>query len=121
VLARLDQIDGVESSYANESGTLIRLALRPNANLTRVTGAVRRVLSEQVEDRVTMQLSGQVAAVALQRQEWRDKTKVAELAATEMGTSARRAPWLLAVLLLGWVAVGLGLLWWRYRRKSTAC
>jgi len=120
VLARLDQIDGVESSYANESGTLIRLALRPNANLTRVTGAVRRVLSEQVEDRVAMQLSGQVAAVALQRQEWRDKTKVAELAATEMGTSARRAPWLLAVLLLGWVAVGLGLLWWRYRRESMA-
>jgi hypothetical protein len=120
VLARLDQIDGVESSYANESGTLIRLALRPNANLTRVTGAVRRVLSEQVENRVPVQLSRQVAAVALQREEWRDKGQLAELAATEMSTTARRAPWLLAVLLLGLVAVGLGFLGWRYRRKSTA-
>jgi hypothetical protein len=120
VLARLDQIDGVESSYANGSGTLIRLALRPNANLTRVAGAVRRVLNEQVEDRVPVQLSGGVAAVAIQREEWHDKRQVAELAATEMGTSARRAPWLLAVLLLGWLAVGLGLLWWRHRRKSTA-
>jgi len=120
VLARLDQIDGVESSYANESGTLIRLALRPNANLTRITGAVRRVLSEQVEDRVPVQLSRQVTAVALQREEWRDKSQLAKLAATEMGTAARRTPWLLVVLLLGWAAVGLGFLWWRCRRKSTA-
>lgn len=115
MLARLDQIDGVESSYANGSGTLIQLALRPGADPGKVAGAAQRVLSEQVEDRVTVQLRGRAAAAALQREEWRDKSQVAELAATEMATPGRGAPALLAVLLVGCTAVCLGLLWRRHR------
>jgi hypothetical protein len=117
VLARLDQIDGVESSFANESGTLIRLSLRPGADPGKVAGAIRRVLSEQVRDRVPVPLGERAAAAALQREEWRDKSQVTEFPATEMDTSVRRAPAVLAVLLLGFAAVGLGLLWWRHQRR----
>jgi hypothetical protein len=118
VLARLDQIDGVESSYANGSATMIRLSLRPGADPGKVARAVQRVLSEQVEDRVSVQLGGGVAAVALRREEWRDKSQVAEFAATETGTFPRRAPGLLAMLLLGCAAVGLSLIWWHRRGRS---
>jgi hypothetical protein len=119
VLARLEQIDGVECSFADESGTLIRLSLRPGADPGKVAGAVRRVLSEQAGDYVPVPLDGGAAAAALQREEWRDKSQVAEFAATERGTSARRAPAVLAALLLGCAAVGLGLLWWRHRSRLT--
>ncbi len=118
MLARLDQIDGVESSYANGSGTLIRLSLRPGADLRKVTGAARRVLSEEVVGLVPVQLAGGAAARALRQEEWRDKSRVAELAALEMATPAARAPTLLAVLLLlACAALGVGLLWWRQRGR----
>jgi hypothetical protein len=120
VLARLDQIGGVDCSFANGSGTLIRLSLRPGADPAKVTGTVRRVLSEQLSDRVPVPLGGRVAAAALQREVWRDKSQFAESAATEMGTSVRRAPALPAALLLVCAAVGLGLLWWQHRRRLAA-
>jgi hypothetical protein len=117
VLARLDQIEGVESSSANESTTLIRLSLRPGVDSRKVAEKVQRVLSQQIGDRVAVQLSGRATTAALQREEWRDKTRIVELAAAEMNPSEQGAPWLLAVLLLAWAAIGLGLLYWQYRRK----
>jgi hypothetical protein len=120
VLAYTDQIDGVGSSFANESGTMIRLTLRPGADPRKVAGAVRRVLREQTEDLVPVPLGDGAAAAALQREEWRDKSQIAELAAMETGTDVHRTPRMLVALFLGWVAVGLGLLWWRHRRRLAA-
>jgi hypothetical protein len=118
VLARLDQIDGVESSFVNESVTLIRLSLRPDADPGKVAGSVRRVLSVEVEDRGPVQFGGPVAA-ALPGEQWWDRSRAAESAEPaepEMSTSVRRVPAVLVALLLGCAVVGLGLLWWRHRR-----
>jgi hypothetical protein len=115
----MDQINGVESSYLSESGTLIRLSLRPGTDPETVTRAVRRVMTEQVEDRVPVPLGRPAAAAAFQQQEWRGKSQVAEFAAAEMGTSTRGVPPVVVALLLGCTALGLGLLWWRHRRKKT--
>ncbi len=120
MLARLNQIDGVQSSSANESGTLIRLSLRPGADPKRVTAGARRVLSKQVEDRVPVPLGGKEATAALQTEKWRDKTWVAasiESTTTAMPTSAHRASAALPALLLGCIAIGLGLFWWWHRRR----
>jgi hypothetical protein len=117
VLVSLDQIDGVDSSYANESGTLIRLSLRPGADSAKVARAVQQVLKEQVEDRVSVQLGRSAAATALQQEEWRDQSQVAQLAVTEVGPSIGYAPVLLAALFLVWAAIGLGLLYWWHRRR----
>jgi hypothetical protein len=132
VLAHLDQIDGVEGSFANESGTLILLALQPTADAGKVAGAVRRVLTQQVRDRVPVRVGGGAAVHALEGQEWRDKSQVVKSVArslagsfepvvqnatTKMPGPVSRAPTGLALLLLVCLAVGLGLLWWWHRRK----
>jgi hypothetical protein len=59
-------------------------------------------------------LSRQAAATALQYKEWLDKGQLTEVAATEMPISDHVAPALVAVLLLGGLVVGFGLLSWRY-------
>jgi hypothetical protein len=115
----MDQINGVESSYLSESGTLIRVSLRPGADPETVTAAVRRVLTEQFEERVPVPLGKPAAAAAFQQQEWRDKSQVAKFAAKEMGRSTRGVPPVVVALLLGCTALGLGLLWWQYRRTKT--
>jgi hypothetical protein len=117
LLARLDQINGVESSFANGSGTLIRLSLRPGANPESIAREVRRVLTEQVEDRTPVQLGPKAIATALQQEEWRDKTQVAELARTERETSAYLGPAIWGAVLLSCTALGLGFVWWRYCRR----
>ena len=124
MLARLDQIDGVQSSFLNESGDLMWLSLRPGANPRTIAGSVRRILSEEVEDRVPVWFSGRAVDAALQREQWQDKNQVADSpasAATVSVTSVPRtsgAPW---SLLLGGAALLLGLLgWYRSRRAEKA-
>ena len=115
MLARLNQIDGVQSSSASletEGGALVRVDVRPGADPARIAADVRRTLSDAVKDRSPVQLSSQAAA-ALQQKEWLDQTQLAEVATTDAGTSEGRGPGLLAALLLAALVVALGLLAWR--------
>jgi hypothetical protein len=118
VLARLDQINGIASSFVNESGTLIRLSLRPGADAGKIARVVQHVVSAHVADRVPVQLGSRVAATMLQREIWQDQSQTAELAATEMRGSVLGAPGLLAGVLLACVLIGIGLVCWRYRTRS---
>ena len=113
MLARLDQIDGITGSFVNESGTLIRLSLRPGADAGKIANAVQRVFSTQVADRVPVQLGPRVAGTILRREIWQSQSQVAELAVTETGSSLGHAP----ALLLLCTVIGIGLLCWRCCRK----
>jgi hypothetical protein len=121
----MEQVTGVEVSYANqrgsadESGDLIRLTLRPGADPEKVVRGVQRILNEEFGDRVAAPLTGAKAAEALQGQEWQDKTRGVEFAQSQSRAEARRrSALLLALLLVGCAAVGLGLLWRRRRRRT---
>jgi hypothetical protein len=116
VLARLDQIDGVDRSFVNRSGTLIRLSLRPGSDVEKVAEESARVLSEGDADRIPGRLAEGDAREALRAEEWRDQAQVAELSTIEVRTLALRLS--LALLLLG-AAVGLAV-YWRRRRKAGA-
>jgi hypothetical protein len=126
VLARLSQINGVDSSFANEAGSLVGLSLRPGADPRQVAREAQRALSEEVtqqgsappQEKETAPLGGREAAAALESERWHDRDEVArqaaEIVAAERQAPEHRFPWLLLALLLG-VAVGLMALW-RHRR-----
>src|SRR5215472_17336872 len=65
-------------------------------------------------------LTSPAAAAALQLKEWLDPQQLADLAATDLGTSEGRAPVLLVALLLGAMVVVLGLFGWRHLRRRQA-
>jgi hypothetical protein len=126
VLIQINLIEGVEQSYADDTGTLLRLNLRPGADPQKVADRARRVLEQRVEDRTVVRLRGESAAVAL-RQEWHDRGRVALRAeAEEQAQSEAEQPaegnWLLwLVWLLVLLALGLLLLvWWRRRARAEA-
>jgi len=118
VLAQLDDIDGVEGSFVNDDGTVIRLSLRPGADREKVAGAARRVLSQEVGDRVPVRLGGTAGAPAPRGQRWWDRGRLAADAAAE-APAAAAGPWAgwLAALLLACVAA-LAFLWWRHRGRA---
>jgi hypothetical protein len=119
VLARLNQINGVEGSYANEPGSLVRVSLRPDADPGKVAGAVRQVLKTEGGERdpappgeEAAPLGERAAAEALRQEQWRDSSQVARQAAeAARETSLNR---LLALLLAGAVVL-LAVLCWRSR------
>jgi hypothetical protein len=125
VLARLNAIDGVQSSTAsvgNPEGSLVRVSLRPGANSAKIAAEVQRVLSEAVRDRSPVRLTSSTTTAALQQKEWLDPKQLADLADTELGTSDNRTPLLLVVaVLFGAMVVVLGLFGWRQlRRRRTS-
>ena len=122
MLARLNQIDGVESSSANGSGDAVRLRLRPGADPIRVAREVERILTEEAggtdalpPGMAATQLGERASQAALQQEQWRDSGQVAQQAATEKRAEVRRN-WL--ALLLAGAVVLLGLLWWWRRRRA---
>jgi hypothetical protein len=123
VLARLNGIDGVESSFAsvgNPEGTLVRVSLRPGADSAKVAAEVQRVLSEGVKDRSPVPLTRPAAAVALEQKEWLNPKQLADLAGTNLPTSEGRSTLLLVGLLLAAMVLVLGLFGWRHLRRRQA-
>lgn len=112
MLVRLQQIDGVERSFTDRSGTLIRLSLSTTADLESVTHAAVQELDTQNGSPV--QISRDEAASILRGQEWRDASQMGELTAIEIRTLALRA-----LVIVGAIGFGVGLcLVWRRRRIS---
>jgi hypothetical protein len=109
----LDEIDGVESSFVNRSGTLIRLSLAVAADREKIVAEAARVLSDGDEDRLPISLDVAAATAALQAEEWRDASQVTELSAIEMRTMILRG--LLAVGLIV-ALIGFAIFW--RRRKA---
>jgi hypothetical protein len=96
VLARLDRIEGVERSYTDGTGTLLRLSVAASADPDEVASEALVVLGAE---RAPSRLAGKELDEALARAEWRDAGRVRELSAIEGRTLAvRRALWLGAAL-----------------------
>jgi hypothetical protein len=131
VLARLNLIPGVETTYASladsrdpqeahgasgsQGSTLIRVTLRPGANSKKVGEQVELVLQEEIRERAVEAVRDPAAVAVLQQREWLDTSQLADIAATEPGTAS-----LLWLLLAGLVVALLGLLGWRYLRQRRA-
>jgi predicted outer membrane lipoprotein len=116
-LARLKQIAGVDASAMNESGTLLRLSLQPDADAAKVAQEARRTLSEHGDERVPVYLDGKTAATALQRQDWKEASDTqSESTTTETAKPEGGSSWLLAILL-ACAALAVLLLWWRHHSR----
>jgi hypothetical protein len=98
VLARLDEIDGVERSYANRAGTLLRLSIAASADPDRVSGEALRVLGDR---RNPTRLGDDERDQALGQEEWRGADRVGELSAIERRTLILRG----SLWLVGGLAV----------------
>jgi hypothetical protein len=115
VLARLDRLDGVERSFVNHTGTLLRLSLRPDGDADRVAEEAGRVLTDEADGVSATRLDVAVAGPALRDEEWRDRERVGELSVIEARTLIVRG-----LVALGLVAalLSLGVAWWRRRARS---
>jgi hypothetical protein len=113
VLARLDAIRGVNKSFANQSGTMVRVQVVADANLEQIMEDLTGVLQDEAgrsPERVPVDESMQL----LEHEEWRDATRVAELSMIEFRTLTVRA----VFVLVGIVALGF-IIRWRFRQRKT--
>jgi hypothetical protein len=119
----MESIEGVGGCFVNhreredESGTLIRLTLRPGANEQQVVEGVQRVLKEEVGDRVAVPLD-EKTTTALKGEKWQPRSQAVEVEAGELHTSLRHWCAWLALLLLACAVLGRGLLWCWQRLRS---
>jgi hypothetical protein len=122
MLSHLSQAPGVQQSFVNVSGTVLRLDLQPGADPDKVAGEVRRILGQVAEDRTAERLCKEDETDAL-KHEWQDGRRAAASEAAEVEpaaanqATATEAPrptrhWLLALVLASAVVV-LGRLTWR--------
>jgi hypothetical protein len=118
----MDQIEGVEYSFVNEQGNLLRLELRPGANAETVAQQAQLILAEEGGDRVavvtgqdTRPLGRESAGSALRTEQWQESSEVNRAAVAQRTQEARRT-WSLVWLLL---VVGVAILVWRLWRKAT--
>lgn len=81
MLERLDKIDGVDSSAANHTGTMIRITVKAGADREKVAEAVRKDLAAGKGN--PTRLTGDGLAKALKDEGWRDITRIGQLSATE--------------------------------------
>src|SRR5438270_2923105 len=116
----MGEVYGVDSSSANESGTLICLSLRPGADPERVAAEASRALRGQARDRVGVVLRGDAASAALRQETWQDQSQVNE-ETREAQTQARarsRSALLALILALILVDTAIGLwIFWLLRRE----
>jgi hypothetical protein len=84
VLARLDKIDGVEKSLANQSGTMIRVSAKSVETRDTVAEEATKLLTE--EKREPVRLAGEQFDRALKTEQWRETGRVSELSAIEFRT-----------------------------------
>jgi hypothetical protein len=111
-------MEGVERSFANRSGTLIRLTLKPGADAEHVTTEATKQLAGREGNQNAARLSDERATAAVQSEEWRDATRIRELSTIEYRTLWQRA--IIATILIG-VTIGGTACWWRAsRRRLTA-
>jgi hypothetical protein len=85
VLARLNEIKGVERGLANRAGTLIRVSLDETADLDRVAEEALDVLAREKAE--PTRLTGDDLGQALKREEWQEAD---ELSAIEFRTLVAR-------------------------------
>jgi hypothetical protein len=117
VLTQLTENYGVQGGSINESGTLIRLDLRPGADAERVAAEASRALSAHVEDRTAVRLDWETAAAALRGELWREPSSIADSSVAQDSplepNAGEPAGWWLLTLLLACGVVSLGVV----RRK----
>jgi hypothetical protein len=88
VLAQLDKLPGVERSYSNHTGSLVRLSVAPAADPEKVAEQALKVLDDQ--KRSPVRLAGAEFTRALDEERWRESERVGELSAIEFRTLALR-------------------------------
>jgi hypothetical protein len=88
VLALLDKIPGVERSFANHTGTMVRVSVAGSADPEKIAEQVARVLTEG--KRNPTRLTGEEVKEALGKQQWREGERVGELSAIEFRTLGLR-------------------------------
>jgi len=84
VLARLDKIDGVEKSLANQSGTMIRVSAKSVETRDKVAEEATKLLTD--EKREPVRLAGEEFDRTLKTEQWRETGRVTELSAIEFRT-----------------------------------
>jgi hypothetical protein len=88
VLALLDKIPGIERTFANHTGSMVRVSVAASANPEKIAEKVLKVLSDQKHKPV--RLAGAEFTEALDKQEWRESDRVGELSAIEFRTLGLR-------------------------------
>ena len=114
MLVRLDQLPGIERSFANRSGTLLRLSVSAAGDVANVVDAASELLDAEYGG--STQLSGAAFATALKGEEWRDHSRIGELSSIEMRILVGRG--LLALLVIG--SIVLTIVWLRRRAVHTS-
>ncbi len=84
MLEQLDKVQGVDSSMANHSGSLVRIRIDDVANPDEVAAELEQILQEQ--KRKPKQLSGEDLARAIRDEQWRSKETVGQLSEIEFRT-----------------------------------
>jgi hypothetical protein len=88
VLAQLDKIEGVERSYANHAGNMVRLSVAAAADPAKVAEQALKVLKDQ--NRNPIRLTDDEFKVALTKEEWRAGERIGELSSIEYRTLGLR-------------------------------
>lgn len=83
VLARLNKVEGVEKSFANRTGTMLRISVTPSADRSTVAAAVGDDLSK--DNRKPVLLAGDEFKQSLAKEEW---SSPGDLSAIEFHTLA---------------------------------
>ena len=81
LLERLDKIEGVETSSANGTGTMIRIVLKSGADREKAVKAVRKDLTTDKRD--PTRIADDVLPKALKSEEWRGIDRIGQLTAAE--------------------------------------